>query len=141
MSKKDYYLSAYKDKSASPLRKTLKATKYTNIDNGLTNFITYCYQSGLMVSDKLLKENALEIAKVANIVDFKASNGYLEKYKQRNKIMFTTIHGEESSVDVNVVERWLGNQLKDHIHLLIQLIFITAMNWAFSGECNLNQLM
>ena len=94
-----------------------------------------------MVSDKLLKENALEIAKVANIVDFKASNGYLEKYKQRNKIMFTTIHGEESSVDVNVVERWLGNQLKDLIHLLIQLIFITAMNWAFSGECNLNQLM
>jgi hypothetical protein len=57
-----------------------------------------------MVSDKLLKEKALEIAQVAHIVDFKASNGYLEKYRQRNKIMFTNVHGEASSVNVNVVE-------------------------------------
>jgi hypothetical protein len=71
-----------------------------------------------MINDKVLKEKALEIAKVANIVDFKESNGYLKKYKQRNKIIFTSGHGEANSVDVNVVKRWLGNQLKDHIHLV-----------------------
>ena len=55
---------------------------------------------------------------MANIVDFKASNGYLDKFKQRNKIMFTNVHGEASSVDVNAVEGWLENQLRDHIHLV-----------------------
>jgi hypothetical protein len=34
----------------------------------------------LMINDKLLKEKALELAKVANVVNFKASSGYLEKY-------------------------------------------------------------
>jgi len=46
MSKKDYYLQAYNNKSASPLRKTLKTTKNINIDVGLTNFITNCNQNG-----------------------------------------------------------------------------------------------
>jgi hypothetical protein len=32
--------------------------------------------------------------------------------------MFTNVHGEASSVNVNVVEWWLGNQLRDHIHLV-----------------------
>ena len=53
-----------------------------------------------------------------NIDKFKASNGYLERFKDRNQVIFTKIHGEASSVDEDVIERWYDNQLKDHIHLV-----------------------
>jgi hypothetical protein len=67
---REKYLAAHNDPYAFPLNKSFKTTKLKQIDNGLTNFIIYCNQRGVMVNDKLLREKALEIAKVANIVDF-----------------------------------------------------------------------
>ncbi len=86
------YLKAYNSPYASPLNKSLKTTKLTAIDDGLTNFITNCNQSGTMINDHMLKEKALEIAKVINKNDFKGSNGYLEKFKSKKKnflLLFT----------------------------------------------------
>jgi hypothetical protein len=71
-----------------------------------------------MVNEKMLKEKALEIARVSNLDTFKASNGYLENFKQRNMIMFSKFHGEANSVDENVIERWFDSQLRDHINLI-----------------------
>ncbi len=105
-------MAAYNDQTASHNRKTLKTTKLTNIDTGLRNFIRNCNESGLMVNEKMLKEKALEIARVSNLDTFKASNGYLENFKQRNMIMFSKIHGEANCVDENVIERWFDSQLR-----------------------------
>lgn len=117
-SMREKYMAAYNDQTASPNRKTLKKTKLTNIDTGLRNFIHNCNESGLMVNEKMLKEKALEIARVSKLDTFKASNGYLENFKQRNMIMFSKIHGEANSVDGNVIERWFDSQLREHIHLI-----------------------
>ncbi len=54
----------------------------------------------------MLKEKALEIAKVINKNDLKGSNGCLEKFKSRKKILFVTIHGEANSVEPSVIENW-----------------------------------
>jgi hypothetical protein len=71
-----------------------------------------------MVNDKLLREKALEIAKVAKIVDFKGSNGSIEKFKARKSIHSENIHGEANSVDQNEIEQWHTMILKDHLHLI-----------------------
>jgi hypothetical protein len=55
---------------------------------------------------------------VANIVDFKGSNGYIGKFKARKSIHFENIHGEANSVDQNVIEQWYTMKLKDHLHLI-----------------------
>jgi hypothetical protein len=68
MSKKDIYLNAYNNKSESPLRKTLKTTKYSNIDTGLTNFITNCNKSGLMINDKIIKEIYYSLSTTAELI-------------------------------------------------------------------------
>ena len=115
---REKYLAAHNDPYASPLNKSLKTTKLKQIDNGLTNFITNCNQQGVMVNDKLLREKALEIAKVANIVNFKVRNGYIEIFKARKSIHFENIHGEANSVDQNVIEQWYTMKLKDHLHLI-----------------------
>ncbi len=46
------------------------------------------------------------------------SNGYLEKFKSRKKILFVTIHGEANSVEPSVIENWYNIQLVDLIHLI-----------------------
>ena len=115
---RDKYLSAYSNPIGSPLRKTLKSTKLIDIDKGLVNFISNCNSSVTMINENMLREKALDIANLLNITDFKSSHGYLEKFKKRNQIIFTKIHGDASSVDSDVIETWYGSQLKDHIHLV-----------------------
>ena len=39
-------------------------------------------------------------------------------FKNRNKVLFGTIHGEAYSVDVNVIENWYSIRFKEHIHLI-----------------------
>ena len=61
--KGDKYLAAYVNPVGSPLRKTLKSTKYMDIDKGLVNFISNYNSRG--------------------------SNGYLDKFKNGHQIVFT----------------------------------------------------
>ncbi|RNA23123.1 tigger transposable element-derived 4 [Brachionus plicatilis] len=69
----------------SPFRKTLKTTKYENIDTELTQFITNCEQNGVHVKTGALREKALEIARKSGQNEFRASNGYLSNFNNRKK--------------------------------------------------------
>ena len=116
--KREKYLAAYRNVNASPLRKTLKTTKFETIDKNLKNFVLNCAKDGVTINDVILKTRALEIANDLKIENFKSSNGYIEKFKKRNCIFFKTIHGDASAVDENVIERWFSTQLKEIIHLI-----------------------
>ena len=49
-----------------------------------------------------LQVQALKIAYDDKHNDFNASNGYLKKFKKRNKVVLITIYGEAGSVDCRV---------------------------------------
>ena len=53
----------------------------------------------LPVSGTLLQEKAKEIAIARCDHDFKASNGWLEAFRQRHKLTFSTICGESKDVE------------------------------------------
>lgn len=90
----------------SPLKKTLKKTKYVNIDDGLRNFIDNCNNSGVPVNTRLLKEKAKELSEKSGQFEFKASNGYIEKFSNRKSVCFKTIHGESGSVNPDILISW-----------------------------------
>lgn len=64
------------------------------------------------VSGALLQENALYFAQQLGYENFKASNGFLEKFRERHGIVGQVISGEEKGVDPDIVETW-SNRLPD----------------------------
>ena len=58
------------------------------------------------VTGPLLKEKALKFASDFGILTFKASNGWLESFINRNNIKFGTMNGERGDVDDDCVNEW-----------------------------------
>ncbi|XP_064422751.1 tigger transposable element-derived protein 6-like [Latimeria chalumnae] len=61
------------------------------------------------VSGTMIQEKALEFTKQLNKPDFKASNGWLGRFKGRHNIVFSAVSGEKGCVDGDVVEDWKLN--------------------------------
>ena len=70
-----------------------------------------CRSKNITVTGPLLKEKALKFARELKIDDFKASEGWLEKFKIRHNIKLKTKKGESNSVDTEVIKNW-NNKLK-----------------------------
>ena len=96
-------------------RLTLKESTYATIDEQLLQFISKCAQKGVPTTTFCLKEKALEIAKRENLINFKASEGYIHRFKKRNKICFENIHGEAGGVNEDVCSEWLDVKLPKHL--------------------------
>ena len=58
----------------------------------------------LLISDRLLVEKARELAQKLSIADFKASDGWLAKFKKRHNIKLQRPHGESGAADLEGVD-------------------------------------
>lgn len=54
----------------------------------------------------MLQEAALGIAKRLNNDGFKASNGWLESFKNRHQIVWSSVSREANGVDMSIVQSW-----------------------------------
>lgn len=103
------------------IKTKLRTSKFTNIDEKTFEWLTQATAKELPVSGVLLKEKAKEIAASLNNNEFKASNGWLEKFKLRHKLTFTAMCGESNDVNQETVNDFLeqlpkiiaGYELKD----------------------------
>ncbi len=87
-------------------RNHLKSGANPRLEKTLKALITECNSKGLQVQQALVQEKALELAKMMNIENFKASNGFFQKFKKRNNVYLKTLHGESTSVPEEVVKEW-----------------------------------
>lgn len=107
-------ISQYESSTSTKVKKLRKA-KYPEIDNELLGFISECNSKGVPINTILLKEKAKEIAKHFNYSDFNASNGFIGRFKERNAVMFQTIHGESDGVSETITSDWINNKLPELI--------------------------
>jgi hypothetical protein len=86
-SKKIQIMVEYESNKSSET-KSIKKSKFAHLDQNLLNFIAECNSHGLHIDTDILREKAIQISKQLNINDFKTSNGYIDRFKQRNMVLF-----------------------------------------------------
>lgn len=103
------------ESSRSSQRRSSKGSNYRNIDEELFQFVSKAPTDGLPINSIVLKEKAIEIAKKLGLNEFVASNGFIDRFKKRHQIRFTTFHGEANSVPESVCNDWIETKLPEII--------------------------
>ena len=71
-----------------------------------------CRDENISISGPLLQEKAEIYSKSLGFSDFKASNGWLEKFKRRHDLVFKKVCGESASVNIETCHSWINERLK-----------------------------
>ncbi|CAF3452073.1 unnamed protein product [Rotaria socialis] len=84
------------------------SSNYKKIDELVFEWFTQQRAKQIPISGPILQEKARQVAEQLGYTSetFKASNGWLEKFRNRHAISFRTINGESASVDNSTVEEW-----------------------------------
>uniref|UniRef100_A0A2S2QB75 Tigger transposable element-derived protein 6 n=1 Tax=Sipha flava TaxID=143950 RepID=A0A2S2QB75_9HEMI len=89
----------------------MKTTKRRKTESGNINEVVYEWfcaarAKNIPISGPILKEKALQVSKEFKCENFKASNGWLDKFKSCYNISFKVVCGESKSVDTETVDEW-----------------------------------
>lgn len=77
------------------------------LDAVLFEWFTKVRANNFPISGPLLQEKALEVAGALGIENFKASNGWLEKFRLRHNIVFKSVCGEAADVCKEGATEWI----------------------------------
>ena len=91
--------------------------KYEKIEKLVVEFLILSREQGETVIGPMLRQMAQVEARMLGIKDFKASEGWLSRLKDRHGISAKAVSGEAKSVNVLTVEHWkeeLKVIIKDH---------------------------
>lgn len=78
------------------------------IDTVIFQWYLHARVNNLSISGPVLKEKALELASEVGLNDFKASNGWLQKFKERHQISYKNVYSDDTSVKQSVIADWLS---------------------------------
>ncbi|XP_055308021.1 tigger transposable element-derived protein 6-like [Sitodiplosis mosellana] len=85
----------------------MRSSKFETINELTYNWFTQALAKNLPVSGAVIQVKAKEIAIEIGEHDFKASNGWLEAFKSRHKLTFSSVCGESKDVQQQPVNDFL----------------------------------
>ena len=94
-----------------PERKRQRQCSNVDVDNALFMWFKQARAINATVSGPVMQTKAELIAAELGVVDFKASSGWLTRFKRRHGIVYKSVCGEAASVDETVVSDWQGTVL------------------------------
>jgi hypothetical protein len=86
-----------------------KDSKFTEINDFMFLWMVKAIGSNIPLSSPLLQAKAREFANKLGVKEFKASNGWLQKFEQRRNIKCYTICGEGAIVSEETVTQFREN--------------------------------
>lgn len=108
---KQHYKDLYEqnaDDKMKHCRKRSRKSEYSEINETLYKWFQLATSRNIFPDGKILMEKALEIAASLGMgEEFKASNGWLARWKQRYNISHRRVSGESGDVSDVTVESWL----------------------------------
>ncbi|XP_025407826.1 tigger transposable element-derived protein 6-like [Sipha flava] len=86
--------------------KRVKTPSFEQIDQKLYEWFVSVRSKNLPISGPIIQTKAMKLAEKMNVKDFKASNGWLEKFKKRHDIVWKQVSGEANDVNQETVVEW-----------------------------------
>ena len=86
--------------------KRARMCRFQDIDSAMFEWFRMARSKNIPVSGPMLQAKAVAVAEQMQLENFKASNGWLEKFKTRYKIKGMTVSGESGEVREETVESW-----------------------------------
>lgn len=95
LKKKDEILRSFETNSSSNIKR-LRGAKNNEIDSTLLEWLRKARSKNIPITGPMLQEKAMQISKALDVQpeEFKASNGWLNRFKTRNGIKAKFISGD-----------------------------------------------
>jgi transcriptional regulator with XRE-family HTH domain len=108
LTRRDEYQQDYLNNANKGVKRKLKNDTSKHIDEVLFEWFTAQRAKHIPISGPLLQEKARQIADELGLQpdEFKASNGWLEKFRNRHLIGYRQISGESAGVCATTTEEW-----------------------------------
>lgn len=95
-----------------PARKRLKTAVSDDVDSATIKWFNEMRAQNVPIGGPLICQKALHFASLLGDSNFKASNGWLQRFKDRHGIVFKVAAGEEKSAPVGDADSWRENKMK-----------------------------
>lgn len=95
--------------------KRFKTGDYPQLEDKVKQWFAQARNSNVPVGGNILREKARVFAEKMGIEDFRASDGWFDRFKKRHNIKFKKLSGESASVSDNVCSKW-----KDELKKIIE---------------------
>lgn len=103
---KDSLLKSWSTNADSSRKVKFRKSEFGAINDVVYNWFCAARAKNIPISGPLIQRKAIEVSQELKIENFKASNGWLEKFRARHSISHRVISGESNDVDLNVVNDW-----------------------------------
>ena len=109
LKRKHEYLDDYESNQNKKFKRKLKDELGQTINNAVYEWFVAQRSRKIPVSGPILQEYAKKVAtEIQGDSSFKASNGWLERFRARHNIQFRVISGERATVNAETVDDWKG---------------------------------
>lgn len=88
--------------------KRLKKPQYKDLDQAILPWFYRQQQNNIPILGPIMKAKAENFAEELSLSAFKASEGWLGKFKRRHHINYCQTNGEARSVDISVTGDWIN---------------------------------
>ena len=79
--------------------------KFPEVESAALSWLKRCIAKNVPISGPLIQREAERGAQKLGITTLKASNGWLQRFRQRNEVLFKSRSGEGADLDKDVVQR------------------------------------
>ena len=104
-------LAAYESGEINPKRQKMKRAENEDLDKAVYTWFHNTRANNVPVSGVVLKEKALQFAKSLHLDNFRASDGWLDRWKCRHNVTFREVSGEEKSCTPEMTASWKETHL------------------------------
>jgi predicted DNA-binding protein YlxM (UPF0122 family) len=107
--RKAEYIENYEQNQNSNKKRNFRNELNQQLDEKVYEWFVTQRSKNIPISGPLIQEKARQIRQQLdpeNADDFKASNGWLEKFRTRHGIQYRILSGESAAVDVSIVDEW-----------------------------------